>query len=61
MDFLYRHFGHRSLSKNRVIPDPISINEPSLSSTLADLLYDRYGLHGRKPALYKRRLQCLLG
>jgi hypothetical protein len=53
MDFLYRHFGHRSMSRHLVSPDPISINEPSLSSALADvLLYDRYALHVHNPAWY---------
>jgi hypothetical protein len=37
------------MSKNLVSRDPISINEPSLSSALADVLYDGYGLQGRNP------------
>ena len=46
MDFLYRHFGHRSMSSHLVSPDPISINESSLSSALADvLLYDRFAVY----------------
>jgi len=49
MDFLYRHFGHRSMSKHLVSPGPISINDLSLSTALADVLCDRYALCRHKP------------